>query len=335
MSMNDIASLAPTVGTANGRSAEDLRRRDELVREVDRVMAEKGWSKAEAARRSGAGHGTFSQWHTGTYKGRYDTVNATISTWLANIGQVEEVAASVPVSPPYLPLQFSTSVERMISIAQIMGTMVMVTADAGIGKTTSASEFVRTRANAYLATMSPETGSTHNMLAEIAATIGVEERNASRLVRSIAKRLARNGDGTVLIIDEAQNLSDDAINQLRHFVDNPACRCGIALLGNAATYARFARWGKDEKYGQLTRRIFKRIKASRPTADDLATFIDAWGITDPAQVSFLVGVGMKPGALGQVDMTIKLARMVAQGKGNELTLEDLRAAWSNRDVELG
>lgn len=320
---------------SNGRSAEDHRRRDELVAEVDRVMAERGWSKAEAARRSGAGHGTFSQWHSGTYKGRYDTVNETIATWLRNLDQVEEVAASVPVGPGYLQLEFATSVERMISIAQIMGTMVMVTAEAGIGKTTAGREYVRTHANAFIVTISPHTRTIHNMLAEIAATIGVEERNAARLVRAIARRLTRTGDGTVLVIDEAQNLCDDAINQLRHFVDDPACRCGIALLGNSATYARFAQWGKGEKYGQLTRRIFKRIKAERPSADDLAMFVDGWGITDPAQVAFLTGVGMKPGALGQVDMTIKLARMAAQGAGRELTLADLRAAWSNRDVELG
>lgn len=329
MSIEEVASR-------NGRSAEDMRRRDELVLEVDRVMAERGWSKAEAARRSGAGHGTFSQWHSGSYKGRFDTVNTTIATWLGNLGQVDEVAASVPTGPGYLPLEFAVSVERMISIAQIMGTMVMVTAEAGVGKTTAGREYVRTHANAYMTTISPHTRTTHNMLAEIAATIGVEEKNTSRLVRTIGRRLQRTGDGTVLVIDEAQNLSDDAINQLRHFVDDPACRCGIALLGNSATYARFQQWGSQgEKYGQLTRRIFKRIRADRPTEDDLATFIDSWGITEPSQVAFLMGVGLKPGALGQVDMTIKLARMVAQGAGRDLTLADLRGAWSNRDVELG
>jgi DNA transposition AAA+ family ATPase len=319
----------------NGRSAEDLRRRDELAAEVKRVMAERGWSKAEAARRTGTGHGTFSQWLEGKYTGRYDTVNNAITIWLGNLSQVDEVAASVPVGPGYLQLDFATKVERMISIAQIMGTMVMVTAEAGIGKTTAGREYIRTHANAYLVTISPHTRTIHNMLAEIAASIGIEERNAARLVRAIARRLARTGDGTVLIIDEAQNLADEAINQLRHFVDDPACRCGIALLGNSATYARFAQWGKGEKYGQLTRRIFKRIRADRPTDDDLATFIEGWGIADPEQVRFLVGVGMKPGALGQVDMTIKLARMAAQGANRDLTVADLRAAWSNRDVELG
>lgn len=319
----------------NGRSAEDHRRREELLLQVNQVMAERALSKAEAARRSGAGHGTFSQWHSGTYKGRLDTVNETVATWLGNLDRVDEVIAGVPASPAYLPLKFSVEVERMISVAQIMGTVVMVTASAGIGKSTTGREFVRTHANSFMVTISPFTSTTHNMLTEVAAAIGVEERNATRLNRAIAKRLARIGDGTVLVVDEAQNLSDEAINQLRHFSDDTACRCGIVLLGNSATYKRFSQWGKDDRYAQLARRIFKRIRAERPHVDDVAAFIDAWGITDDAQVEYLMGIGMKPGTLGQVDMTIKLARMAAQGAGRALTLADLRAAWSNRDVELG
>lgn len=317
-----------------GRSAEDMRRRAELVAEVDRLMTEKSWSKAEVARRSGVGHGTFNQWFSGNYAGRYDTVNEKMATWLGNIEQVEEVAASVPVGPGYLQLDFSVAVERTLSIAQIMGTVVMVTAEAGCGKTTAAEEYVRTRANSYLVTISPGTRTIHNMLAEIARRLGVEEKSAGNLVSAISRRLQRTGDGTLLIVDEAQNLSDDAINQLRYFSDAKECRCGIAILGNSAAYQRFSTWGKGEKYGQLARRIFKRLRAERPTELDLITFVEGWGITAPDQVQFLMGVGMKPGALGQVDMTIKLARMVAQGQGRELTLADLRAAWSNRDVEL-
>lgn len=319
----------------NGRSTEDMRRREALLVQVNQVMGERGWAKAEAARRSGVGHGTFSQWHSGTYAGRFDNVNERIATWLGNLDQVEEVAASVPVSPGYLPLQFATSIERLCSIAQIMGTVVMATAEAGIGKTTAGREYIRTHANSYMVTISPDTRAVHSMMGEIADAIGVEEKSTSRLKRAIARRLQRTGDGTVLIVDEAQNLSDDAINLLRYFSDDQACRCGIVLLGNSASYNRFAQWGKGEKYGQLNSRVFKRIKAERPTEDDLAAFIEGWGITDAAQVQFLIGVGMKPGALRQVDMTIKLARMVAQGDRRELTLADLRGAWSNRDVELG
>jgi DNA transposition AAA+ family ATPase len=326
--------MTEDIASQNGRTVDDMRRRDELVGMVDAVLAKNDWSKAEAARRIDMGHGTFSQWHSGTYKGRYDKINAIIATWLEQLDAIGEVVASVPVGPSYLPLEFSKSVEHMLSIAQIMGTMVMVTAEAGLGKTTVGRRYIETHANCYMATMSPQTGKVNNMLTEIAACIGVEERSPTRLVRAIARRLRKQGDGTLLVVDEAQNLSDEAINQLRHFSDDQDCQCGIALLGNSATYARLNQWGKGDKYGQLHRRIFKRMRIERPRTGDLEEFIAAWGITEPKQVEFLIGVGMKPGALGQVDMTVKLARMVAQGSSRELTLADLKAAWSNRDVEL-
>lgn len=326
--------MTEDITSQNGRTAEDLQRRDELVAIVNDVMLKKGWSKAEVVRQMDIGHGTFSQWHSGNYKGRIDNVNNAVSHWLGQIDEVAEVAGSVPTGPAYLPLEFSVQVERMLSVAQIMGTVVMVTAEAGVGKTMVGREYVASHANTYMVTMSPQSRSIHNMLATIAAKIGVEERSASRLEGAIVRRLRRQGNGTLLVVDEAQNLSDEAINQLRHFSDDESCKCGIALLGNSATYARFVGWGKGDKFGQLHSRIFKRMRVERPSADDLATFIEAWGIADPKQVEFLTGVGMKPGALRQVDMTIKLARMAAQGAGRDLSLKDLHAAWSNRDVEL-
>lgn len=327
MSIDEIAR-------PDGRSAADMRRRDELVQVVDQVINERGWSLAEAARRSGVSHGAFNEWLSGKYKGRYDTLNQRIATWLGNLDKVDEVVASVPSGPGYLQLGVAVQMERVISIAQIMGTFCMVTAEAGNGKTMVATEYVRTHANAYMVTMSPDTRAIHTMMSEIADTIGVDEKSSNRLRRAVARRLQRTGDGTVLLIDEAQNLSDDAINQLRYFSDSPSCRCGIVVLGNSATSERFGQWAKGEKYGQLNSRVFRRLRVQRPSEDDLAALIDAWGITEPNQVQYLIGVGMKPGAMRQVDMTIKLARMVAQGAGREMTLQDLRAAWSNRDVEV-
>jgi hypothetical protein len=320
------------ITSQNGRTQDDMDRRAELVDQVDALIKEHDWCKAAIARRAGIGHGTFSQWHSGNYRGRYDTINATVATWLGNLGGVKEIQSAVPVAPDYLPLDFALTVERMCSIAQIMGTMVMITAEAGVGKTMAGRQYVATHANTWYVPISPHTRTVHNMLAEIVRITGIDERNAGRFVHAIGKRVQKTGDGTLLVIDEAQNLSDEAINQLRHFADNYGC--GIALLGNTATYARLSAWGKGDKYAQLSRRIFKRVKQERPTPDDIASFIGAWGVEDPDMVEFLVGVGMKPGALGQVDMTIKLARMAAQGGNRALTLRDLRAAWSNRDVEV-
>ncbi|MED5550060.1 MAG: AAA family ATPase [Pseudomonadota bacterium] len=323
--MVDIATstTAPTGADAEGWVA--------LVKRVEQIAEARGWSKAEISRRSGVAQGTLSQWMSGKYAGNYDAVSSKIRNWLDQADAVEELTASVPASPEFLDLEFSRSVVSTLQIAQVMPAMVMITADAGNGKTLACNHYVSTRANSFLVTMSPHSRTIHNMLTAIAATLNVEEKSAGKLVQAIGKRIERVGAGSLLIVDEAQNLTDEAIDQLRHFVD--FYRCGVALVGNRETYSRFAGWGQGDKYGQLKRRVFRRLRRDKPTVTDIDNFLDAWAITDPKQREFLRGVGLKPGALGQIDMTVKLARLTAEGHGRAPTLADLKAAWANRDVE--
>jgi DNA transposition AAA+ family ATPase len=179
-------------------------------------------------------------------------------------------------------------------------------------------------------TMSPHTKTVHAMLADIAEELEVMVYNPAKLGRAIGRRLERSG-GALLIVDEAQNLVDDAINQLRHFADNH--RCGIALVGNDEIYSRLAKKQDGPSYAQLKSRIGKRLRRVKPPMEDIQMFIAAWGVTDPECVKFLVGVGMKGGALRQIDKTMKLATMNAMGRGEPVGLAHIRSAWLQRDVE--
>jgi len=320
------------IKTGEGRSIEDLETRRELVIKVSDIAQKEEWSKAETARQIGMADGTLNQFLSGKYPGRFDKINTTIQDWLENYKQSKEMVAQIPVSPSFLPTQFSKEVEDMLTAAQVMPAMVMITADAGFGKTMTARQYAATRPNCYMATISPYTKTVHASLLEISEEVGYSLQNGQKLVRTIGTRLKRTGAGTLLIVDECQNLSDDAINQLRHFLDEYGC--GIALMGNTETYNRFrTEWSDGPKYAQLKRRVFRRIKRQKPKLADLKKFIKAWGITDEKQTEFLCGVGMKPGALGQIDMTVKLAKLVAAGEGVEMKLSHLKSAWANRDVE--
>lgn len=172
----------------------------------------------------------------------------------------------------------------------------------------------------------------HGALLALADAVGIPQTNPARLVADIGKRVSSHSAPTLIIVDEAQNLIDDAINQYRHFLDNFGC--GIALLGNNESYSRFGAWGSGTKYGQLRRRIFKRLNQPTSYKSDLDLFISKWGVSDPAMAKFLTGIGMKPGALGQIDMTLKLANLSAKGQDREINLTDLKKAWTNRDVEI-
>lgn len=314
-----------------GRSPEDFTKRDTLIVKIIETGNRNGWSKSEMAKRIGLPEGTFSQWFSGKYAGRLDNQNTKVETYLDQLNDMEAVAATIPVSPPFIRTSISDEIISTLTAAQMMPAMVMIAAEAGMGKTMAGEQYKATHANTHLVTISPHTKTVHGMLVEIAETLELHQPNPAKLTRAIGRRLKRSGGGTLLIIDEAQNLVDDSINQLRHFLD--VDKCGIALMGNSETYSRFAKdWSEGPKFGQLRRRFFKRVKRDKPPVTDIQAFIKACGIVEADQIKFLTGVGKKPGALGQVDMTVKLGKMLASGEGTPIKLSHLKHAWENRDV---
>ena len=325
-----LPDLTAPFSNGPGRSDADFATWSKLIAKVRDIAMRQDWSKAEAARQIGLPDGTFHGWYAGSYNGRFDRTNEKVAAWLE--AHAERAALVIPASPPFMETAIGAEITDMLAVAQVMPALVMATAGAGMGKTTVAQEYCDTHPHCHLVTISPHTRTVHAMLMEIADTIGVRQHNPGRLVRALGEKLRRTGGGTLLIVDEAQNLVDDAVNQLRHFVD--VYQCGVAILGNTETYSRFSTGlAGGVKYAQLRRRFFKRMRRETPRKDDLATFIAACDIVEPDQVRFLTGVGMKPGAFGQIDMTVKLAKMLAAGAGRAVSMADLRAAWENRDVE--
>jgi len=315
-----------------GRSEADYVTWKTQVAKVNSIAARNRWTKAEAARQIGLADGTFHGWYGGTYKGRFDNINEKVAAWLDAHDERAALAATIPASPPFVNTAVAGEITDLLRAAQAMPALVMGAIAAGMGKSTVARHYCETQPHSFLVTVSPHTRTVHAMLHAIARKIGVRQRDSTGLSYSIGDRLRRKGAGTLLIVDEAQNLVNDAVNEVRHFVD--IYECGVAILGNTETYTRFTPTTADDPtFAQLRSRFFKRMRRDMPSSSDLGLFIKACGITAEDQVRFLTGVGMKPGAFRQVDMTVKLAKMKALGEGHDVTLADLKAAWKNRDVE--
>jgi DNA transposition AAA+ family ATPase len=321
----DISGIRP------GRSEADLKIWNILVTKVARIGEINGWSKSDVAGRIDMPTGTFSQWFSGKYDGRLDTQNEKVERWIAAVDEMAGLAATVPVSPGFIRTRTAGEITDTLVFAQMMPDLVTITAAAGTGKTVACRQFSITRPNVFMVTMSPHTKTVHGMLVELATALDVTQHNPAKLVRAVGRRLLNTGGGSLLIVDEAQNLIDSAVDQLRHFVD--IYSCGVALVGNEEIYSRFSRHTDGPSYAQIKRRIGKRIRLAKPRAEDINALLDAWAITDPDTRKVLTGIGMKDGALGQIDKTLKLASMTAAANGKPVDAAAVRAAWSNRDVE--
>lgn len=316
------------------KHADDIDDWMQLRDQVTEIAIDNGWTKAEVTRRSGMKETTFSQWFSGNYPGVLANQNKTIRIWVD--AYLEAMATpQIPQSPSFLRTRMANEITQTLQWAQMTADLVMITVPAGSGKTYACRHYRATHPHVFMATISPHTRSVHGMLVEIAAELDVLEHNPARLTRAIGAKLGRlagvTAIGSLLIVDEAQNLVDDAINQLRYFSD--IYQCGIALVGNEEVYTRFAAQERGKSYAQLKRRVGKHLKRAKPYAEDIQSFISAWGVSDSAATRLLTGIGLKGGALGQIDKTMKLASMIALGEEREVTVRDIEAAWKNRDVE--
>lgn len=310
--------------------AEVERWRKLLTRVID-IAREHSWNKAEVGRRAGVKDGTFSQWSNGNYPGVLGNVNDDISNWLDALEESAGIAASLPVSPKFIRTATGAEVYNVLLYSQLSAGFTMVVLPSGSGKTTAARHFVDTRPHCWIATVSPHTKTVHGLLVELAMELDVQEHNPARLVRAIGRKLQRIGEGSLLIIDEAQNLVPDAINQLRHFVDN--YNCGVTLIGNEDTGTAFLKdRGSIASRAQVVTRFDRRLRTERDPAGDARMLISAWGIEEADSVKFLAGIASKPGALRNIDRTVRAAAMTALGAGEDISLKHLTAAWRNRDM---
>lgn len=325
----ELPTLTPTLNPKGGRAQADIDKWHILVVRIAEISKAEDWSKAEAARRLGMPDGTFSQYFSGKYVGRLDTQNEKVEKWLSSWDELNEEAAKIPTSPNFLLTPTANTIINALKRAQSSAGLVAITVASGLGKTIACNHFQQTRPNVVMVTASPFTKKAYGIMIELAEELGIVQHNPVRLPRAVGKRLQKSGGGTLLIIDEAQNLIDEAIDQLRQFKD--LYGCGLALIGNDEVYDHLVRQRNGVDYGQLKSRVSRRVRRDEPHDDDVKMLLDAWGIKDKDLRTVLTGIAHKPGTLRQVDETIKLAQLLAGDK--PLTAELVTSAWAGRDVE--
>lgn len=311
---------------------EELARWREATDRVRTLAMRDGLSKSEAARRAGMPMGTFSPWYDGTYTGSIAGRTRVVERWLDSLEESARFSAAAIAVPSFVRTRTADEIANLCAYAQALPCMGLVVLGPGMGKTATARHYAATRPHTTLVTMRPITSTTRHMVTDISVAIGVYERNPARLDRAIGKRLERNGRQTLLIVDEAQNLADTAVNQLRYWHDEFGV--GIVLMGNDEMYGRFGGPTPKPGYAQLHRRFSMRLHRMAPLQADIDAYVSAWGIVDPDIAALARAIGKKPGALGQIRETLVLAQMIANGAEQKLAAEHVRQAWENRGGDL-
>ncbi|MEM1370602.1 MAG: AAA family ATPase [Pseudomonadota bacterium] len=321
----------PSSDETSGRTEYDVNRWHKLTAQLSDLAARQGFSQAQVYKKIGMPSSTFSQWYHGKYSGRLSEMNRKVAVWLESMEEQGALLKSVVPTPGYVQTKTSREIENTLTYAHTTAKAVVVTTSAGMGKTMTFERFRDTRPHVYLVTASPYTKTVFGILNEITAVLGIREHDASKRARAIGEFLSRHQSPTLLIVDEAQNLSDQAVDQIRHFKD--VYKVGIAYGGNTEIYSRFHRSKDGPSYDQIKSRISKRLKRERPYAEDIETLLDAYEVSDTEARLYLKGIAFKGGALRSMCETLELAFLMASGGGDTMQRKHVEAAWRDRDME--
>lgn len=228
--------------------------KNELLEKFDALAAEMG-SANKAAAATGVSAPIISQLRKGQYKG--DTEKQ--YEILAKYFEVKEAAAATYSEVAYAPISTSKKVYSTIRSCHIKGGFSIITGDAGIGKTKAIQKYAADNAeNTVVITVNPCQKSAKAVLKLLALKLNVPLIAATDdLWFSIVGKLH---DGMVLIVDEAQLLTFQAIETLRSiadYFDGNDQTLGVALIGNNGIRDRVE--GKTrEIYRQVNNRTWQR-----------------------------------------------------------------------------
>ena len=293
---------------------------DILRARVNALMQDEKLSQKQVAVEAGIGYSTFAAWLAGTYTGDTGAQAILVRKWVTHREQRKEVRDALPGDPGFQETPTARRILTMLRYCQSAPDVGVIAGGAGIGKTQSVEEYRRRSPNVFVITAEPVMKSAPRFVAEVAATLDVTgQRTSSRLSAAISERLS--GSGALLVIDEAQHLGAEALDQARAFHDR--AKCGLIFVGNQSVYSRMGD-GRAE-FAQIFSRIGMRITQAKPRADDVDLMLDAWALDIDRKLP--QAIAKKPGALRGLSKALRIAHMLAAGDGVAVSDAHVRAAW--------
>jgi len=301
----------------------------------DALLVETGLTQAEISRQSEVPQSTLSSYLKDSYGGDNNVPAGLLTKWISGRKRAVALRSRLPNSPLFQMLPTSQRVLALLDIAKATGRLISITGAPGTSKSASARQYCASNTRAWLATMDPSTSGVPTMLLEVLAAMGEPEHKGTPQVlskRVVTKAAEAKG---LIIIDEAQHLSDKAIDQIRAISDTTrrmGVPVGVALIGNEAINNKIGGTGTKAEFAQVSSRIAQRRELRRPDPNDVVLLIEAWAaanneVLTKAEYDFCQLIASKPGGLRNIEMTFENALLVSLGAGEPLTLDHLKGAF--------
>lgn len=287
------------------------------------------------AEQSGIKQGTLSAWIYESYQGNAENIARAVIRYRQLLQSQSEQAAAearagLAAEPGYLETPTSVRLRTLMRIAH-RGAMTLAAMGPGTSKTATAINYSACIANVMMITIRPTKNSVAAMVGDVVRAMG--GKAGSGWVRLLSDQVIDHARGRnmLLIVDEANHLETAALEELRAWHD--IAGLGICLLGNEELLARIRGGGHARHaFARLNSRIAMSHVQDLPLEDDVAIYLDGWGITSPEQRSMLRRIAMTPGAGGlrEIKQIVSHASMLAIEDDVGLQLSHIREAMGTR-----
>ncbi|WP_086619238.1 AAA family ATPase [Erythrobacter tepidarius] len=287
------------------------------------------WS--QVAQQSGIPVGTITTFAAGTYGAKDGGSNVARRVW--QFRQMVEAQsmrqAKLPADPGYFDTRTSQKILYLLEVAH-SGRITVVGTGPGTGKTMTIDEYAGRAGPVWKATMKPSSSSLLSMIQAVLKALGVEQRRLSTADASAVVVQRVTGRKGLLVIDEANWLSLEAIEELRFWHDTTGV--GICLLGNEELVQSIKTGRRRDQLARLMSRLAHMHEQRTPEREDVVAFCDAWGIEQPDIRRYLESIALTPdsGGLRECKQLIEAATMLAVAEDRGLSIADLRDAQSER-----
>ncbi len=222
-----------------------------LLTKVEQII-KGGVSQAELCRLTGITESVMSALRKGTYGGKLEKYFDMLDKYF----EVKSAAEKNYKPVRYAPISTSNLAYQTIRNIQIMGGFGIVVGDPGIGKTKAVMKYAEDNPTSCIAiTAGACIRGTRAVLKKIARELNIPLTQAiDDLYASITAKLH---DGMLIVVDEAQHLSFNAIEALREIsdeFDGKAQTCGVVLVGNDGIVERMEGAKTKGNYKQTNNR---------------------------------------------------------------------------------
>lgn len=298
----------------------------------------RGMSWTAVGKDSGIPHGTLTAAYTPNFQGNRENIARRIYAYRQKVLS-QEARAQVALSrPEYVETPTGTRLQFLMEWAQ-GGRITLGVTGPGTGKTMAAENYkTAIGETVWIATMKKTTQSVSAMIAEVMKAMNLNNPSGWGQMRSRQVEEFTRGRGGLLIVDEANHLGLDALEELRAWHDKGL---GLCLLGNEELVERIRGGARGHAYARLNSRIAHCFVQNLPLREDAEIYLDALArneraLEEPQIREPLIEVALAPGhgGLRELFQTVELAHMLAISNDQPLQLSHVRDAIGSRTTRV-